>query len=161
MSALMAKELELIEQFQDLNLVSKLTPSGVKLGMLNLTSNIFKEIKEGQKMDLELLDRLVLMNQGKGVYFRLGENDILMFCDQVCIPDVPELEKRILEEGHRMYQDLKKLFWWREMKKDIAEFVYACLVCQKSKIEHQKPSGLMQPFFVPKWKWDNISLDFV
>jgi len=47
------------------------------------------------------------------------------------------------------------------MKKDIAEFVYACLVCQKSKIEHQKPSGLMQPLFVPEWKWDSISMDFV
>jgi len=47
------------------------------------------------------------------------------------------------------------------MKKDIAEFVYACLVCQKLKIEHQKPSGLMQPLFVPEWKWDSISMDFV
>jgi len=47
------------------------------------------------------------------------------------------------------------------MKKDIAGFVYACLVCQKSKIEHQKPSGLMQPLFVPEWKWDSISMDFV
>jgi len=67
---------------------------------------------------------------------------------------VPELKKRILEEGQisslsihpgatKMYQDLKKLFWWPGMKKDIDEFVYACLICQKSKIEHQKPLGLM------------------
>jgi hypothetical protein len=47
------------------------------------------------------------------------------------------------------------------MKKEITEFVYACLVCQKSKIEHQRPSGLMQLLFVPKWTWDNISMDFV
>jgi len=47
------------------------------------------------------------------------------------------------------------------MKKEIAEFVYACLVCKKSKIEHQKPPGLSQPFFVPEWKWDSISMDFV
>ena len=37
----------------------------------------------------------------------------------------------------------------------------ACLVCHKSKIEHQKPSGMMQPLFVPEWKWDSISMDFV
>jgi len=36
----------------------------------------------------------------------------------------------------KMNQDLKRLFWLPGMKKDIAEFVYACLVCQKSKIEH-------------------------
>ena len=40
MSALMVKELELIEQFRDLSLVSELTLEGVRLGMLKLTSNI-------------------------------------------------------------------------------------------------------------------------
>ena len=75
------------------------------------------------------------------------------------MPEVLELKRQILDEGHRsslsihpgatkMYQDLKRLFWWHGMKKEIAEFVYACLVCQKSKIEHQKQSGLMQPFFL-------------
>ncbi|PNX67385.1 retrotransposon-related protein, partial [Trifolium pratense] len=61
----------------------------------------------------------------------------------------------------KMYQDLKKLLWWPGMKRQISEFVYACLVCQKSKIEHQKPSGLLQPLFVPEWKWDSIAMDFV
>nr|KYP69532.1 Transposon Ty3-I Gag-Pol polyprotein [Cajanus cajan] len=77
-----------------------------------------------------------------------------------------------LKEGHRsklsfhpgatkMYHDLRKMFWWPRMKKDIAEFVSACLVCQKAKIEHQKPSGLLQPLSIPEWKWDSISMDFV
>ena len=35
------------------------------------------------------------------------------------------------------------------------------LVCQKSKVEHQKPAGLMTPLDVPEWKWDSISMDFV
>jgi hypothetical protein len=51
MSALMVKELKLIEQFRDLSLVSELTPSGVTLGMLKLTINILEEIKNGQKED--------------------------------------------------------------------------------------------------------------
>ena len=121
-SALMVKELELIEQFQDLSLLSELTPDGVKLGMLKLTSNILEEIKNGQKEDLELVDQVVLVNQSKGVDFRLDKNGILMLRDRVCVPDVLELKKRILEKGHRsslgihpgatkMYQDLKRLFW--------------------------------------------------
>ena len=92
--------------------------------------------------------------------------------DRVCVPDVEDVKKRILEEVHRsrlsihpgatkMYQDLRKLFWWPCMKKEIVEFVYSCLVCQKSKIEHQKPSGLLQPLSIPEWKWDSISMDFV
>jgi len=142
MSALMVKELELIEQFRDFSLVWELTPESVKLRMLKLTSNILEEIKKGQKEDLKLVDRVVLVNQGKGVDFRLDQNGVLMFRDRVCEPDVPELKRRILDEGHRsslsihpratkMYQDPKKLFWWPRMKKDIAEFVYACLVYQK------------------------------
>ena len=43
----------------------------------------------------------------------------------------------------------------------MAQFVYSCLTCQKSKVEHQKPVGLMTPFDVPEWKWDSISMDFV
>src|SRR4030066_17083 len=115
---------------------------------------------------------MTLVNQSKREDFRLDEFGVLRFRDRVCVPDLPELKRRILEEGHRstlsihpgaakMYQDLKKLFWWPGMKKSIAEFVYACLVCQKSKIEHQKPSGALQPLFVPEWKWDSISMDFV
>ena len=44
-----------------------------------------------------------------------------------------------------MYQDLKGLFWWPGMKEDVVEFVYSCLTCQKSKIEHHKLLGMMQP----------------
>jgi len=35
------------------------------------------------------------------------------------------------------------------------------LICQELKIEHQKSSGLMQPLFVPEWKWNSISMGFV
>jgi len=101
MSALMVKELELIEQFQNLSLVCELTPGSVKLGMLKLTSNILEEIKVGQKEDLELVDHVVLVKQGNGVDFRLDDHCVLMFRDRVCVPDVPELKKRILDEGHQ------------------------------------------------------------
>ena len=39
--------------------------------------------------------------------------------------------------------------------------MYACLICQKSKVEHQKPTGLLTLLDIPKWKWDSISMDFV
>lgn len=80
-----------------MSLVSELTPSGVKLGMLKLTSNILEDIKKGQKMDLEPVDHVVLVNKGKGMDFRFDENGVLMFRDRVCVPDVPELKKQILE----------------------------------------------------------------
>jgi hypothetical protein len=60
-----------------------------------------------------------------------------------------------------MYHDLKKLFWWSRLKRDVAQFAYSCFICQKSKVEHQKPAGLLTPLDVPEWKWDSISTDFV
>ncbi|GJS78630.1 putative reverse transcriptase domain-containing protein [Tanacetum coccineum] len=43
----------------------------------------------------------------------------------------------------KMYHDLKKLYWWPNMKADIATYVSKCLTCAKVKAEHQKTSGLL------------------
>ena len=69
MSMLMVRELEMIEQFRDMILVCKETSNSVKIGMLRLTSGILEEIRVGQKSDLSLLDRIMLINQGKGGEF--------------------------------------------------------------------------------------------
>jgi hypothetical protein len=47
------------------------------------------------------------------------------------------------------------------MKKEIAQFVARCDICQRTKAEHQKPAGLLQPLPIPEWKWEEIGMDFV
>jgi len=47
------------------------------------------------------------------------------------------------------------------MKRDVAQFVASCLTCQKAKVEHQRPRGLLQQLEILVWKWDSISMDFV
>nr|GEY81762.1 hypothetical protein [Tanacetum cinerariifolium] len=61
----------------------------------------------------------------------------------------------------KMYQDLKLLYWWLDMKADIATYVSKCLNCAKVKAEHQKPSRLIQQLAILVWKWDRITMDFV
>nr|GEU86150.1 putative reverse transcriptase domain-containing protein [Tanacetum cinerariifolium] len=61
----------------------------------------------------------------------------------------------------KMYQDMKRLYWWPNMKADIATYVSKCLTCAKVKDEHQMPSGLLVQPKIPKLKWDNITMDFV
>ncbi|GJX00257.1 putative reverse transcriptase domain-containing protein [Tanacetum coccineum] len=61
----------------------------------------------------------------------------------------------------RMYQDMKKLYWWPNMKADIATYVSKCLTCARVKAEHQRPSGLLVQPEIPQWKWDNVTMDFV
>ena len=102
----------------------------------------------------------------------MNEDGSLYYRDRVCVPNADELKKSILEEAYsgsfamhpdntKMYQDLKTSYLWSEMKRDVSEFVTKCIVCQKVKVEHQVPSGLLQHIKIPKWKWDRITMDFV
>ncbi|GKF56091.1 putative reverse transcriptase domain-containing protein, partial [Tanacetum coccineum] len=59
------------------------------------------------------------------------------------------------------YHEMKKLYWWPNMKADIATYVRKCMTCAKVKAEHQRPSGLLVQPDIPQWKWDNITIDFV
>ncbi|GJS29811.1 putative reverse transcriptase domain-containing protein [Tanacetum coccineum] len=88
------------------------------------------------------------------------------------LPCYGDLRTVIMHESHKskysihpgsdkMYQDLKKLYWWPNMKADIATYVSKCLTCAKVKAEHQRPSGLLVQPKIPEWKWDNITMDFV
>ncbi|GJS86366.1 reverse transcriptase domain-containing protein [Tanacetum coccineum] len=61
----------------------------------------------------------------------------------------------------KMYHDLRKLYWWPNMKADIATYVSKCLTCAKVKAEHQKPSGLLQQPEIPICKWERITMDFI
>ncbi|GJZ76976.1 putative reverse transcriptase domain-containing protein [Tanacetum coccineum] len=61
----------------------------------------------------------------------------------------------------KMYHDLKKLYWWPNMKADIATYVSKCLTCAKVNAKHQKPSELLQQSEIPVWKWERITMDFI
>ncbi|GKD63054.1 putative reverse transcriptase domain-containing protein, partial [Tanacetum coccineum] len=88
------------------------------------------------------------------------------------LPCYGDLRIVIMHESHKskysihpgsdkMYQDMKKLYWWPNMKADIATYVRKCLTCAKFKAEHQRPSGLLVQPKIPQRKWDNIMMDFV
>nr|GEX08269.1 putative reverse transcriptase domain-containing protein [Tanacetum cinerariifolium] len=64
-------------------------------------------------------------------------------------------------DSEKMYQDMKNLYWWPNMKADIATYVSKCLTCAKVKAEHQRPSGLLVQPIIPMWQWDNITMDFI
>nr|GFA17645.1 hypothetical protein [Tanacetum cinerariifolium] len=62
---------------------------------------------------------------------------------------------------YKMYQDLKPLYWWPNMKADIAMYVSKYLMFANVKAKHQKPSRLLQQPEIPVWKWERITMDFM
>nr|GEW05679.1 putative reverse transcriptase domain-containing protein [Tanacetum cinerariifolium] len=88
------------------------------------------------------------------------------------LPFYGDLRSVIIHESHKskysihpgsdkMYQDMKKLYWWPNMKANIATYVSKCLTCARVKAEHQRPLGLLVQLAIPEWKWDNITMDFI
>ncbi|GJR45673.1 putative reverse transcriptase domain-containing protein [Tanacetum coccineum] len=88
------------------------------------------------------------------------------------VPLTSDVRTLIMDEAHKsrysvhlgadkMYYDLRDMYWWPGMKKDIAMYVSKCLTCSKIKVEHQRPSDLLQQPEIPKWKYKRIAMDFV
>ncbi|XP_038711753.1 uncharacterized protein LOC120005947 [Tripterygium wilfordii] len=113
-----------------------------------------------------------MVRDGKKTRFRVDSDGELWCGDHLCVPKVDDLPRLILEEAYnttytihlvstKMYQDLKHMYWRERMKKDVAEFVLRCLVCQQVKAEHQRPVRLLQRIEIPDWKWERITMDFV
>nr|GEV15576.1 hypothetical protein [Tanacetum cinerariifolium] len=74
--------------------------------------------------------------------------------------DLGRMQKQIFEicsKGIR-YHD-KRI--WLPLYRGLRDLIIQCLTCAKVKAEHLKPSGLLQQLEIPKWKWENVIMDFV
>jgi hypothetical protein len=141
----------------------------LSLGFLNtmrgvtveLEPTLEREIKEARKDDEKISEIRQLILEGRGKDFREDAEGVVWFKDRLCVPNVQSIRELILKEAHetvyfihpgseKMYQDLKKKFRWYGMKREIAEHVAICDSCQRIKVEHQKPAGLLQPLRIPQ-----------
>ena len=124
---------------------------------MEVRSTLLGRIREAQKDDKEIAEIKEKMSKGKAKGFREDEHETLWFEDRIYVPNNAEIRKLILQEAHdspysihpgnsKTYLDLKERFWWTGMKKDIAEYVAVCDVCQRVKAE---------------WKWDKLAMDFI
>ncbi|GKD30428.1 putative nucleotidyltransferase, ribonuclease H [Tanacetum coccineum] len=100
------------------------------------------------------------------------EDGSLYFMDRIWVPLVGDVRMVILNEAHKskyfvhpgadkMYHDLRDMYWWSGMKRDIATYVNKCLTYVKVKAEHQRPLGLLQQPDIPEWKRDKITMDLI
>jgi hypothetical protein len=166
---LVTQESELCEEMRKLNLT--IVPHSLNYN-LSVCSILDDQIKETQKDDEELMRIKGQTGENKAPDFRVDQYETLWFKKRLCVPEQGHFRNTIMDEAHnsaysihpgatKMHVDLRDKYWWKGMKGDVAKFVAQCDICQRVKIEHQKPSGLLQPLPIPEWKWEDISMDFV
>ncbi|KAL0540282.1 hypothetical protein IC582_024516 [Cucumis melo] len=143
-----------------------------QLAQLTVQPTLRQRIIDAQSNDPYLVEKRGLAEAGQTTEFSLSSDGGLLFERRLCVPSDSAVKIELLSEAHsspfsmhpgstKMYQDLKRVYWWRNMKREVAEFVSKCLVCQQVKAPRQKPAGLLQPLSIPEWKWENVSMDFI
>ncbi|KAL0537836.1 hypothetical protein IC582_026825 [Cucumis melo] len=144
----------------------------MQLAQLTVEPTLRQRIIDAQSNDPYLVEKRGLAEAGQAVEFSLSSDGGLLFERRLCVLSDSAVKTELLSEAHgspfsmhpgstKMYQDLKRVYWWRSMKREVAEFVSKCLVCQQVKAPRQKPAGLLQPLSIPEWKWENVSMDFI
>ncbi|GJY75965.1 putative reverse transcriptase domain-containing protein [Tanacetum coccineum] len=148
---------------------------GLNLPKKNLDAQT--EARKPENIKNEDVGRMLVENSKDLEKFRTEKlepraDGTLCFNGRSWLPYYGDLRIVIMYESHKskysihpgsdkMYQDMKKLYWWPNMKANITTYVSKCLTCAKVKAEHQRPSGLLVQPDIPQWKWDNITMDFV
>ncbi|GKE54395.1 putative reverse transcriptase domain-containing protein [Tanacetum coccineum] len=151
----------------------RIKPLRVQALMMTVHNDLPKQIHEARK---EAMKKKYVKKENLGKLiksiFEFRPDGACCFGNHVRLPRFGGLRDLVMHESqkskysiypglNKMYQDLKLLYWWPNMKTDIATYVSKCLTCAKVKAEHQKPSGLLQQPKIPVWKWERITMDFV
>ncbi|GKF06494.1 putative reverse transcriptase domain-containing protein [Tanacetum coccineum] len=131
------------------------------------------EARKPENIKNEYVGGMLVENSKDTEKFRMEKleprtNGTLCFNGRSWLPCYGDLRTVIMHESHKskysihsgsdkMYQDIKKLYWWPNMKANIATYVSKSLTCAKVNAKHQRPSGLLVQPEIPEWKWDNIT----
>nr|ABA91307.1 retrotransposon protein, putative, Ty3-gypsy subclass [Oryza sativa Japonica Group] len=131
---------ELKEELAQLNL--HIVPRG-QVNTLDIQPLLRTQIEEAQKDNEEIREVKERLAAGFAKEFSTDEKDVLWYKKRIYVPKQGGLRGLILKEAHesayslhpgstKMYQDLKEVYWWPNMKRDVAEYVALCDVCQKT-----------------------------
>nr|GEU89819.1 putative reverse transcriptase domain-containing protein [Tanacetum cinerariifolium] len=155
-----------------LNWKKQIKPLRVRSLIMTIHPKLPSQILKSQNKALKEENVKAKNLRGMDKSFEIRPDGTCCIRNQSWLPLFDGLRDLIMHESHKskysihpgsdkMYQDLKKLNWWPNMKAIIAEYVGKCLTCSRIKPECQKPSGLLVQPKIPIWKWEKITMDFV
>ncbi|KAA0025113.1 pol protein [Cucumis melo var. makuwa] len=171
-TALITKQAPLLRDFERAEIAVSVGKVTSQLTQLSVQPTLRQRIIVTQLNDPYLVEKCLLAEAGKGEDFSISSDYGLTFEGRLCVPEDSAVKTELLSEAYsfpftvhpgstKMYQGLRCVYWWRNMKREVANFVSRCLVCQQVKAPRQRPTGLLQPLSVPGWKWESMSMDFI
>ncbi|KAL0543938.1 hypothetical protein IC582_019044 [Cucumis melo] len=171
-ATLITKQAPLLRDLERAEIAVSVGEVTSQLAQLTVQPTLRQRIIVAQLNDPYLVEKHLLVEAGQSQDFSISSDDGLTFDGRLCVPEDSAVKVELLNEAHsspfsmhprstKMYQDLRCVYWWRNMKREVANFVSRCLVCQQVKAPRQRPAGLLQPLSVPGWKWESVSMDFI
>ena len=141
------KRKELVKNFHWLSRLGVCVKSVSDNGVIfqnGAESSLVVEVKEKQESDSIFLELKGAVNNQRVEVFSQGGDGVLRYQGRLCVPYVGELRQHILAEAHnsgysihpyatKMYHDLREVYWWNGMKRDIEDFVSKCPITSKSR----------------------------
>ena len=153
LAAIMCREWKMLADLSGLEAEYEEAELGPFLFTMSAELALVRKVIEAQLAYDEvqfILDDVLGKTELKG--WRVGADQGLRYQDRLFVPEC--CQDDVLREFHqshfavhpggtKMYQDLKRQYWWKGIKSDVVRFVARCLTCQQVKAEHQRPAGLL------------------
>ncbi|GJY62097.1 putative reverse transcriptase domain-containing protein [Tanacetum coccineum] len=150
----------------------RIEPLRVRALVMTIGLDLSSQILEAQKEAVKVKNIEAEDIEGMLKKLEARADGTLCLDNRSWLPCYGDTRSLIMHESHKsmysihprsdkMYHDLKMLYWWPNMKADIATYVSKCLTCAKVKAEHPRPSGLLVQPDIPEWKREKITMDFI
>ena len=160
-----------VHRFARLGVPLEDSPNGLLMVHQNSHSSLVVEVKFKQHLDPLLMELKELLLGKLNESFSRG-GSVLRYQGRLCRPDVEDFRNQIAKEAYdsrcslhpgttKMYHDIREVYWWDGLKRNIAEFAPKCPNYQQVKVVHLKPGGLAKIMDVPTCKWETINVGFV
>ncbi|KAA0045265.1 ty3-gypsy retrotransposon protein [Cucumis melo var. makuwa] len=152
-AALITKQAPLLRDFEKAEIAVSVGEVTSQLAQLTVQTILRQRIIVAQLNDPYLVEKHLLVEAGQSEGFSVSSDDGLTFDGRLWVSKDSAVKIELLTETHgspftmhlgstKMYQDLRRGYWWRNMKSEVADFISRCLVCQQVKAPRQKPARL-------------------